>query len=170
MRLFRNISVQRKQTLVIMLTTSVALLLICAGLTVFQVVTFRREMVEHLTTYGNIVGNNVSAALDFNDVKAAEDVLAGLKAEPNVIGARLYAKDGTVFAEYKRDGIGAAFTPPQKVRMEGHDFSKDSLSVFQPIKSGNETLGTLFIQSDTHELSTQLGQYFTIIAGAFGIT
>lgn len=153
-----------------MVTTGVALLLICAGLVFFQVLSFRKEMAEHLTTYANIAGNNVSAALDFNDTQAASDALSGLKAEPEIVGARVYGRNGSVFAEYKRAGAGNDLQLPEKIRKEGYTFGNGNLSVFQPIKSGNEVIGTIFIQCDTQELKTQLEQYLGIIAGSFGIT
>jgi len=49
MNLFRNSSLQRKQMLIIMLTSTVALLLACIGFVVYEAITFRGQMTHHLT-------------------------------------------------------------------------------------------------------------------------
>ena len=50
MKSFRNASIQRKQTLIILLTTSVALLLACVAFGTYEVLTFRKTMLRDLTT------------------------------------------------------------------------------------------------------------------------
>jgi len=68
---FQNTSIQRKQMLVIMLTSIVSLLLACVGFVAYEIIAFRQGMVRNLTTLAQIVGDNSSGALDFNDPKAA---------------------------------------------------------------------------------------------------
>src|SRR6266567_886839 len=112
MRRFQKASIQRKQTWIIMLTCCVALLLACATFVTYELLTFRKEMTRNLTTLAEIIGNNSTAALDFNDEKAAEETLAALRAEPNIVAACLYTKNGEVFARYSRDGSGTFQPPP----------------------------------------------------------
>ena len=50
MNLFPNSSLQQKQTLIIMLTSTTALLLACIGFVVYEAITFRDQMTRHLTT------------------------------------------------------------------------------------------------------------------------
>jgi PAS domain S-box-containing protein len=165
MKFFRDSSIQRKQTLIIMLTTTVALLLTCAALTVFEVITFQHQVTDDLSTYASIVGNNVSAALDFNDAGSAEQTLSALRAEPDVIGACVYTPNGTVFAQYDRANNGIVFHPPQKIRQAGHVFSNGRLSLFQPIKSDGQVIGTIYLESNARRLRSQLIQYALISTG-----
>src|SRR5205814_977403 len=106
---FWKASIQRKQTWIIMLTCCVALLMACASFVVYDLLTFRKQMTLNLTTLANIIGNNSTAALDFNDEKAAEETLAALRAEPNIVAACLYTRMGQVFARYSRDPSAAGF-------------------------------------------------------------
>src|SRR5215471_11508501 len=106
---FRNLSIRRKQLLIIMLTSSIALLLACTAFTAYELITFRTGMVRNLSTLAEIVGNNTAAALDFTDATAASETLSALKAEPDIIGACVYAPRGGVFARYDRDGNTNAF-------------------------------------------------------------
>src|SRR5438477_12492205 len=100
MKRFQNASIQRKQTSIIMLTCCAALLMACASFVGYELLTFRKEMTRNVTTLAEIIGNNSTAALDFNDNKAAEETLAALRAEPNIVAACLYTRSGQVFARY----------------------------------------------------------------------
>src|SRR5580700_1133277 len=98
MHFLKNLSIRRKQTLIIMLISSVALLLACTAFIAYDTVTFRRELGERVTILADAIGNNCAAAIDFNDFKAAEETLAGLRADDNIVSACVYSSDGRVFA------------------------------------------------------------------------
>lgn len=160
MNFFQNSSLRRKQMLVIMTTTSVALFLICAALTVFEIITFRQRMTHDLSTYASIVGNNVAAALDFDDAQAAAETLAALKAEPDIMGSCVYSPDGRLFAKYTRPRT--SFALPKKILNEGLIFNHRSVSLFQPIKSNGQIIGIIYLESDTAAVRSQLAQYAMI--------
>src|SRR5688572_33319528 len=80
-------SITRRQMMVIMLTSGVSLLLACAGFVAYEVITFRRTMVENLSTLGDIVANNSTAALQFNVHKSAAENLAILRSERGIEAA-----------------------------------------------------------------------------------
>src|SRR5664279_1319907 len=111
---FRNVSIRRKQTLIIMLTSSVVLLLACAAFIAYDTVTFRRELSERITVLADVIGNNCAAAIDFNDLKAAEEALAALRADNNIVSACVFSRDGRVFAVYQRDGASPFVAPVRR--------------------------------------------------------
>ncbi|HWX18554.1 MAG TPA: PAS domain S-box protein [Candidatus Binatia bacterium] len=166
MKLFQQASLQRKQTFIIMVTSGVALLLACLAFATYEVITFRRAMISNLSTLAEIVGNNSTAALDFNDRKGAEETLSGLRAEPNIIGAGIYNREGAVFAVYDRAGDNRDFSPPP-VRASGYEFKGDSLTLFQPIVRKGDTIGTVFLESDLRALYSRLQRYLVIAIGVF---
>lgn len=153
---------------VIMATTSVALLLVCAALTIFEIITFRQQTKDNLSTYASMTGNNVAAALDFDDASAAKDTLSALKAEPNIMEAIVYTADGSVFAHYCRNGT--VLTPPKQIGNNGYTFTRDSLALFQPITSKGQVIGTIYFQSDTRDLRSRIAQYSMITLIVFGLT
>ena len=63
----RNTSLQVKQTLVIMATCTVALLLACVSFALYEALTFRTELKDNTTTLAEILANNTIAALQFDD-------------------------------------------------------------------------------------------------------
>ncbi len=113
MSAFQNVSIRRKQTLIIMLTSSVVLFLACASFITLDTVTFRRELSERMTILADAVGSNCAAAIDFEDVKAAEEALAALRADENIVAACVYSSGGRIFAAYKRDAA-APFAFPSR--------------------------------------------------------
>src|SRR6266404_2398348 len=166
MRLFQNMSLRRKQTLITMLTSGIVLLLACAAFSIYDVITFRKAMVEHLSTLAEIVGANTSAALDFNDSNSAVETLSALQAQPGIIGACIYGKGGGVFAAYDRADDDITFTPPAPLT-EGHAFKHQRLILSRPIAYKGETIGVVYLESDMHALSSTLRQYAGIVGLVF---
>jgi PAS domain S-box-containing protein len=60
-------SIRRKQMLIIMGTSSVVLLLACAAFSIYEVITFRKAMVQNLSALAEMVGDNTAAALGKTD-------------------------------------------------------------------------------------------------------
>jgi hypothetical protein len=84
--------------LIIMLTSSVALLLACAMRSSgSRRLNFRKEMVRNLFTWPQSSATTPPPRWTFNDAKAAEETLLALRAEPNIIGACVYTRRGGVF-------------------------------------------------------------------------
>ena len=155
---------------IIMLITSVALLLACAMFVTIEIVNFRKEMVQNLTTLANITAYNTAAALDFNDVKSANGALLPLNSQPNIIGACVYSRDGGIFAKYDRPNAGITFAPPSQPRAYGYYFAKDSLELSEPITSKGEVIGVIYLKSNMQGLGSKLAQDAVITAAVFLFT
>src|SRR5207253_1015973 len=113
-------SIRRKILLIIMLTSSAALLLAIGAFMGYERITFRGLMVRRLTQVAEMIGANSTAALSFHDAASAREMLATLGNQPHIEAACLYESDGTPFAIYSRAGQ-AAFKPPA-VAPEGSSF------------------------------------------------
>ncbi|HXC99215.1 MAG TPA: PAS domain-containing protein, partial [Verrucomicrobiae bacterium] len=169
MSFIERASIKRKQMLIVMLITSVALLLACAAFGAYEVLNFRKTMLRNLTTLAEIVGDNSAVALDFNDPKAAEETLASLRVEPNITGACIYDKAGHVFAQFNRAGVGQTLTPPA-FQLEGYAFSRHDLTLFHPIDYKGDVVGAVYIVSDMEALYSRLERYGVIAGGVFGVS
>src|SRR5207245_9622407 len=109
---FRQTTIKRKLSALIMLTSSVALLVAFALMIVSDYVSFRSGMVRDLRTLADVMGTSASSALDFDDEEFATKTLAGLIANPNITTAAIYTEDGTVLASYLR--VKTSEPPPDK--------------------------------------------------------
>jgi len=165
MRFLKNISIRRKQTMIMMLTSSFALLLACAAFIAYETVTFRRELSQRVAILADAIGNNCAAAIDFNDPKTARETLAGLRADGNIVSACVYSRDGRVFAVYQRDAA-SSFVPPA-VQSACQKFTGDQLHLFRAIKQGGVMTGMIFVASDLKGLSSRLISYAAIVGVVF---
>ena len=91
---FKDISITRKLTMIVMATSAAALLMAGAATIIYERVTFPRNLARHLASLADVVGNNSAAAILFNDETAAAETLQALKATPNITMAQVYRKDG----------------------------------------------------------------------------
>jgi two-component system, sensor histidine kinase and response regulator len=140
------------------MTASVALLLSSAAFLVYDVAVFRHSMVRDLSILAELIGSNSTAALSFSDQKAAEEILRGLRAQPHIISACIYLSDGKVFAQYTRDLKRREFAPPPLHRSEAI-FGWDHLASFHPIILDDQTIGTLYLESDLEAMYSRLRRY-----------
>jgi PAS domain S-box-containing protein len=168
MRFIERISIKRKQMLIVTLVTGVALLLACLAFGAYELLTFRKTMLGSVTTLAQIVGQNAAAALDFDDPQAAEETLAALRAEPNIIGARIYDKNGRVFAQFDLSWHGNRLKLPPTPQ-DGYSFAGKTLTLFAPIKYKGDTIGSVCLVSDTQGLYDQLERNGVIAAGVFAM-
>ncbi len=162
MRLFQNLSIKRKLTLIIMVTSTVALLLSCVAFITYDLLMLRQTMKRDLSVLAGIIGSNSTAALVFDDRKAAAETLAGLGKEPHVASAGIYNKQGYPFANYRRGAFAGEFSPPPSQENSSR-FETDYLVLFQRIILDGETIGTIYIQSDLEEFYSRLMRYSAIL-------
>lgn len=140
-----------------LLTSGAALALACLGFSAYELVTYRRGMLEQLSTIARLVANNSTAVLAFDDNQGAEEILAALKAEPHIVAAALYDEEGRIFSAYPERSAAVKF--PAAPPPDGFRFGTGNLIGLQPIKQGNRRLGTLYIESDTQAFSARLKLY-----------
>lgn len=165
MRFLHKISIRRKQMLIIMLTSTAALLLACAIFVAYDVASIRKGIIEKVSVLAEAVGNNCSATIEFNDPKTAEETLSALSAEPSVVFACVYTRKGDVFAAYNRPGRVSFHPPPPP--LTGYEFKGDSLRLTRPIIQSGQNVGTIFVVSDLSDLRERLARYPVIVSEMF---
>lgn len=163
MRLFRDVSIKLKLTLIIMITSSVALLLACGVFLAYEPITFKRAMTQDLSSLAQIVGGNSTAALVFLDKTAANETLGALRAEPNIVAASMYTPDGKLFAQYIRDNSRES-SPPGKVTSEYQRFKNGHLTLVKRVLLKGKTIGMVYLRSDMEEMHSRLRRYTGIAA------
>jgi len=162
MNWFRKLSIARKLALVIIQAVTIALLLASAAFVLDDVVTFRQAIVRDVTILADILGANSTAALNFDDAANAADTLSALKAQPHIVSAGVYSKDGKLFAKYVRSG--SADDLPATAALDGSRFEADRLVLVRQITAANKRIGTICLESDLEQLHTRLRSYAGIVA------
>jgi signal transduction histidine kinase len=156
----RDISVRRKLTAVVTATTLVALAVASAAFVVYDRMTFRDALAADRTMLARILGANSTAALTFRDPASARDTLAAVAAQPHVIAAAIYDRDGRQFASYGRDGAAEAAPPDLVTDIPRPD---DRLTIVEPIRLDGQVIGTVYIDSDLLDLTARTQQYVGIV-------
>jgi signal transduction histidine kinase len=159
---FRDLPIKRKLTLIIAATAGMALVLASTAFVAYEIFMFRQTMVRNLSTLAEIIGANSTAALIFNDPRAAEETLAALKAEGQIISAYIYGREGAVFARYIRKHGAHGFSRPPALD-NGYRFASDHLALSRRILLDNDRVGTILIQSDLQALYSRLTLYGGIV-------
>ena len=144
---FKDAPIGRKLTLLLSLTSATALVLASAALVSYDLLSFREDMARELETIATVVASNVTAPLLFDDVSAAEEGLAALRAEQQIRRAVLLRGDGRVLAEFRS---------PERVssplgawpEADGHLFQQDRLRLRHSVLLEGDSVGTLLIESD----------------------
>ena len=187
MIMFSELSVKRKLMVVMLLTNALVLLAVGIALVVNETYSQRKIAQAQLVALANVISANVASALLFNDIKAAEQNLAVLRAKPDVPYAVIEDPQNNTLAEYRAPDLtdaqgdqirrrdvrldeyydGQGNSAGQAMIGEGEPFGPESriLAVKVPIHQDGQPLGFLAIYSDLRELSESLYRYYWIIAG-----
>ena len=184
---FGKLSVKNKLMAVMLLTNALVLLAVGVALVVNETYSQRKAAQAQLMTLANIISANAASALVFNDLKAAAQNLAVLRAKPDVPYASIDDLQEKMLAEYRADGL----TDPQRDQLRHweeeleKDYRKQEMTLEQatlneaqllgiggqmlavkvPIKQDGLTLGYVDLYSDLRELSESLDRYYWILAG-----
>jgi signal transduction histidine kinase/ActR/RegA family two-component response regulator/HAMP domain-containing protein len=150
MNWLRDLPIRRKLTLMILLTCSLVLFLVCGVLGAYQIFDSRRAMVRNTTVLADVLAKNTQAALTFQDENAAQQTLLALQAESNVIGACLYDEKGKLFAGYTREGANIKY--PVLPVADGYHFEQGYLIVFRPVFLNEKRIGTICLQVGLEEM------------------
>ncbi len=148
-----------------MLVSAVALLLASGGFCAYDLYSFRTALVRNVSIQAQIIGDNTVSALLFNDPHSAEKTLSALRANPNLMYAQIYTRDGQPFAGYWRDGAGKTGALPiiSQGQIQNHWFTDGSLGLARSIVFQGKPTGTVYIRSDLGAMNDRLKSYALIV-------
>lgn len=165
----QNTPIRTKLIAMMMLTSGSVVTLTCVCFFTYELLTFRRTTVSQLTTLGEAIASNSTAALAFNSREDAAEILSALKADPHIVAAGLYTADGRIFVNYP-PGLATDLLPAA-LEQDGSRFERGGLVSFQPVVQDGKRLGTLYMHSDLEAMYEKLwlygGMVFLVNAAAF---
>jgi signal transduction histidine kinase len=147
---FREWPIKQKLMVIIMATTSVALLLAGMGIVLSDGFLFYGYLQRDLSALARIIADNSTAALAFEDPRSATETLNALRARPHLVNACVYRADNTVLARYLRPGATMECPPvsaSQEIRMvDGY------ITATRPVFLEKRRIGTLVLLYDLGEI------------------
>jgi methyl-accepting chemotaxis protein len=156
MRTFRDMPIKQKLMVIIMSVTAAALVLAGLGMVLSDIILFRASMQCDLSALAQILADNSTAALAFDDPRAATETLASLKARPHLAAACIYLPNGAMFASYQRP---EETTGCPAVARDQLQFTSTGLVIHRPIELNGKRLGTLVMSYDLGEISEHIRVY-----------
>ena len=160
--LFKDMPIRKKLMRIIFLISGIVLLVTCVTFFIYEFYAFRKTTVEKLSTIGKIISANSTAALAFDNPDDAKEILVALKAEPHIVAAALYDKEGNLFSQYVAGKDSVVF--PLKPEKEEYRFAQAHLELFQPVMMETKQLGTLYLKSGLGAMYERLQLYGSIVA------
>jgi PAS domain S-box-containing protein len=160
---FRDIPIQQKLIVTILVTTALALLLSGTAILVLDSAFFRAQLRQDLSAQAQIIAENSTAAVAFNDPRAAEDTLASLRARPHVVTACIVRLDGSRLATFSRPGSGEPCPAPRSA--DDIWFAANDLTVSRTILLKDRPIGKLVLVYDLGEISERLRFYGAMVLG-----
>ena len=154
----RHLSIKQRLTLVIMTVTSVALLLILVGFVAYELLTFEHRTSRDLITQAQMVGDLSAPGLAHRNNSDAQKILSTLAYREHVAAAAIY-KGNSLFAHYPDKSPEAFPVRPEPGDYSHFDFKTWNLVVFHQIKSGADTIGSVYIRSDAAEFREHMERY-----------
>jgi signal transduction histidine kinase/ActR/RegA family two-component response regulator/HAMP domain-containing protein len=156
----------RRRLMSMVLMTSVVVLLLSTGASLgYEYLTYRQSAIRNIATLGDVIADNSTAALAFDNADDARGILAALKAEPHIVAGALYDRKGALFASYPESrNTPASPEFPARPEANGYRFLPGRLVGFQPVVENGRRLGTLYLESDTRAISDELRLHGMIAA------
>ena len=156
-------SIRRKLVASMLLASGIALFVTTGFFMFYDILALRNGLRQNVATLGKVIAANSTAALVFQDRKDAQQILSGLRAEPEVNRAALYNADGQLMAWYPEQAAPAEF--PRYPQEPDYRFEKGFLIGFEPVVESSGPVGTLYLRSDLNMLNARIRLYL-IVAGA----
>jgi signal transduction histidine kinase len=153
---------------VILLTSSFVLFLTCLSFFIYEYYSFKRSLTRETRILAEMCAANTTAALAFDNASDAQDVLATLKVNPNIVAAILYNKNGHAFAGYP-DSTNAERYANRESGL-GFRFINSELQGNIPVIHDNERLGTLFVVTNMNAINERFQLYSVIVLSVIAVS
>ena len=141
---------------VLLLISGAVILITSAAFSAYDFLAVRQQTLHNLATLGEAIAANSTAALAFSNPDDAQEVLAALKAEPHIVTAALYTRDGSRFAAYSNRSASPPSLPQPH---DGYGFESGYLIGVQPVVQGEHRMGTLYLKSDLGALYDRMKRF-----------
>lgn len=157
----RRWSIKRKLIAIILVLTLFGLTIVFVGMTINNRAMFERRLANDIKVLADIIGDNTSAALAFNDVSAANEILSALRAKPRITHAIVYNASGQRFAAYERAGWEPDNLPIPVTDQQGI-FRYGQYSITRDILLDERRIGSISLETDLAEWNESLRNYLIV--------
>ena len=165
----QNLPIKHKLNLIVLGVTTIVLLLSFMITIIVQWYLYQHRTIDELKSLANIISNNSTAAILFEDIDALQNNLQALRNKTSIKKAIYYRLNGEKITAFIRDGapqsdcLQLEKNPLTSYQAWTHNHHIDT--VF-PIRADGEVIATLYLQSSMKELYLlffNMGKYSLLI-------
>jgi signal transduction histidine kinase/DNA-binding response OmpR family regulator len=132
----------------------------------YDVLTFKRDMVESTRLIAQVVGEYSVSDLVFYDREAATETLGKLATLPAIEYACLFDRNGERFSIFGDEPDPA----DQEIRLEESvRFADGALHMVRPVVYRGENHGTLYLRASTHGLEAKILRHVAIVVAGMAM-
>jgi len=159
-----NNTISGKLSSLIWLTSGSALLVVSIALVLYDFLSYKEVLLSDLSTKTEIVGQSASAALQFTDKEAAQEIISTFQADGAVLYASLHDHSGNQLATYQSDNAVQDF--PENINLESinQDLNLQYVDFSRPIVYREETVGGLFVRYSLAPFYAKQMRHLMIVA------
>jgi signal transduction histidine kinase len=155
---FERSSLNRKLTMMSLLSTSTALLFVFVAFAIASVLNHRQDAGTQLSSLAGVVAVNSADAIVFNDRSLAGTLLAALKTKEDISLAALYDSRGRLFAAYNAPAHTGGKPQPtlaifdeaalNQANLTGSPLWSPRMRLYRPVANDKSQVGVLVIEAD----------------------
>jgi len=145
-------------------TIAVAGVLLLLAMTVVIVIyqerTYRAQKLQEVVAQSNVLAASVTAALVFNDSKAAQEYVSALRAYPSLEVAAVYDDAGHLVASIVRPNGGAL---PTGITTRAPYFAEDHIVVSKSVRQNGQVVGKVYLRVTVDSMTQRVVRYSGIL-------
>ncbi|WP_343028574.1 response regulator [Massilia sp. MP_M2] len=174
---FERSSLNRKLTIISLLSTATALLFVFGAFAVTSIHNHRRAEAVQLAAFARVIGAACAGDLMLVDRKQATTTLSALEARQNVSAAVLYDRFGQPVAAYHTPGREVAVLAPlddidagtlERINRGGRALLARHMRVVQAVHHGDLVVGAVMIEADLLPMWFDIAASLGVIGVAMG--
>ncbi len=166
MKQFGGHSIRRKLWMIVLVSSSMALLFAGFFLFILEFYELRNTVQDEIKLTANLVGSRSTAALVFEDSDLANENLAKLASNPSIVAACIFHQDGDLFAKIIRSQT-VDFECPKALFSAASEFDGTEISLFEPIALDSEIIGSIFVRADLSALYLRKLRFLGLVCLVF---
>ena len=178
---FQRASISQKLTMISVLSSGSALLLVFVAFAVTAVLSHREDERRQLLSLGGVISAAGAAPLLAGKASQAQQMLAALQARDEVVQAALYDRHGKVFAVYRASHPTLARPEPQDMEPAllaglaaaapapdtgARAVLKRSMQLYLPVLHHDEMIGAVMIETDLYQMWRDIVRHLGAISSA----
>lgn len=146
-------SLKVKIILLVVVPSTIALTVFAFAMSFISAHDDSTRLESQMLTFADMIGQNSTASLDFDDRQSAASVLRALKSDLSILTGCLYDKRGSLFAEFRRDKNSPPCAALQNGKVQRAAFS----SLYsRPIVRDGESIGVIALLADRTPLRRRM--------------